>query len=131
MSKSKEKVLNLKIHFVSDLVSKQNAYGLYYRLRKRKNVTDIYIDINHINQLDLVNTFFHEFTHFIIDMVLNEDNYSKFFQITKDSKKIDVSFGNKNDLNKQEDPDMQEEKLCTQIANKCTAIIKKNLSILP
>ena len=35
MKKSKEKVLNLKIHFVSDLVDKQNAYGLYYRLRKR------------------------------------------------------------------------------------------------
>ena len=130
MRKSKEKVLNLKIHFVSDLVDKQNAYGLYYRLRKRKNVTDLYIDINHINQLDLINTFYHEFTHFIVDIVLNESNYSKFFHNTKNSKKIDVSLGidQKEDKN---DQDIQEEKLCTKIANKCTAIVKKQLNITP
>ena len=130
MRKSKEKVLNLKIHFVSDLVDKQNAYGLYYRLRKRKNVTDLYIDINHINQLDLINTFYHEFTHFIVDIVLNESNYSKFFHNTKNLKKIDVSLGidQKEDKN---DQDIQEEKLCTKIANKCTAIVKKQLNITP
>ena len=130
MNKSREKVLNLKIHFVPDLVEKQNAYGLYYRLRKRKNVTDLYIDINHINQLDLINTFYHEFTHFIVDMVLNEYNYNKFFHNIKDCKKIDVSLG-KDTKDDKNDQDIQEEKLCTQIANKCTAIVKKQLNILP
>jgi len=134
MRKSKEKVLNLKIHFVSDLVDKQNAYGLYYRLRKRKNVTDLYIDINHTDQLDLINTFYHEFTHFIVDIVLNEGNYSKFFKVTEDCKKVDITFEKGKDveqLNNQDEADIQEEKLCTQIANKCTAIIKKKFNIVP
>lgn len=131
MQKSKEKVLNLKIHFVSDLVDKQNAYGLYYRLRKRKNVTDLYIDVNHVDQLDLINTFYHEFTHFILDMVLNESNYNKFFHNTKGSKKIDVSLESENNSDKKDCEDLEEEKLCTKIANKCTAIIKKKLNILP
>lgn len=130
MRKSKEKVLNLKIHFVSDLVDKQNAYGLYYRLRKRKNETDLYIDKNHIDQLDLINTLYHEFTHFIVDIVLNEDNYNKFIQQTNDCKKIDVSLGKESE-DKKDDEDIQEEKLCTQIANKCTALVKKQLNIIP
>lgn len=130
MRKSKEKVLNLKIHFVSDLVDKQNAYGLYYRLRKRKNETDLYIDKNHIDQLDLINTLYHEFTHFIVDIVLNEDNYNKFIRQTNDCKKIDVSLGKESE-DKKDDEDIQEEKLCTQIANKCTALVKKQLNIIP
>lgn len=131
MGKSREKVLNLRIHFVPDLVEKQNAYGLYYRLRKRKNVTDLYIDKNHIDQLDLINTFFHEFTHFIVDIVLNEDNYNRFVQNTNDCKKIDVSLGKEESEDKKDGQDLQEEKLCNQIAGRCTAIIKKQLNILP
>lgn len=131
MSKSREKVLNLRIHFVPDLVEKQNAYGLYYRLRKRKNVTDLYIDKNHIDQLDLINTFYHEFTHFIVDIVLNEDNYNKFIQNTNDCKKVDVSLGKKSEDTKDCQEDIQEEKLCTQVANKCTALVKKQLNIIP
>lgn len=131
MSKSREKVLNLRIHFVPDLVEKQNAYGLYYRLRKRKNVTDLYIDKNHIDQLDLINTFYHEFTHFIVDIVLNEDNYNKFIQNTNDCKKVDVSLGKESVDNKDYQEDIQEEKLCTQVANKCTALVKKQLNIIP
>lgn len=131
MGKSREKVLNLRIHFVPDLVEKQNAYGLYYRLRKRKNVTDLYIDKNHVDQLDLINTFFHEFTHFIIDIVLNEDNYNRFVQNTDDCKKIDVSLGKEESEDKKDGQDLQEEKLCNQIAGRCTAIIKKQLNILP
>lgn len=131
MSKSREKVLNLRIHFVPDLVEKQNAYGLYYRLRKRKNVTDLYIDKNHIDQLDLINTFYHEFTHFIVDIVLNEDNYNKFIQNTNDCKKVDVSLGKESVDNKDCQEDIQEEKLCTQVANKCTALVKKQLNIIP
>lgn len=129
MIKSKEKVLNLKIHFVSDLVKDHNAYGLYYRLRKRKNVTDLYIDINHIDQFDLINTFYHEFTHFIVDIVLNEDNYNKYFPNNKDAEKIDVELKSNNDA--ESNQDMQEEKLCTQVANKCTALVKKQLNVLP
>lgn len=131
MGKSREKVLNLRIHFVPDLVEKQNAYGLYYRLRKRKNVTDLYIDKNHVDQLDLINTFFHEFTHFIVDIVLNEDNYNRFVQNTDDCKKIDVSLGKEESEDKKDGQDLQEEKLCNQIAGRCTAIIKKQLNILP
>lgn len=131
MGKSREKVLNLRIHFVPDLVEKQNAYGLYYRLRKRKNVTDLYIDKNHVDQLDLINTFFHEFTHFIVDVVLNEDNYNRFVQNTNDCKKIDVSLGKEESEDKKDGQDLQEEKLCNQIAGRCTAIIKKQLNILP
>lgn len=131
MGKSREKVLNLRIHFVPDLVEKQNAYGLYYRLRKRKNVTDLYIDKNHVDQLDLINTFFHEFTHFIVDIVLNEDNYNRFVQNTNDCKKIDVSLGKEESEDKKDGQDLQEEKLCNQIAGRCTAIIKKQLNILP
>lgn len=131
MGKSREKVLNLRIHFVPDLVEKQNAYGLYYRLRKRKNVTDLYIDKNHVDQLDLINTFFHEFTHFIVDIVLNEDNYNRFVQNTNDCKKIDASLGKEESEDKKDCQDLQEEKLCNQIAGRCTAIIKKQLNILP
>ena len=131
MGKSREKVLNLRIHFVPDLVEKQNAYGLYYRLRKRKNVTDLYIDKNHVDQLDLINTFFHEFTHFIVDIVLNEGNYNRFVQNTDDCKKIDVSLGKEESEDKKDGQDLQEEKLCNQIAGRCTAIIKKQLNILP
>lgn len=130
MSKSREKVLNLRIHFVPDLIEKQNAYGLYYRLRKRQNITDLYIDKNHTDQLDLINTLYHEFTHFIVDIVLNEDNYNKFFQSTKDCNKINISIGQASE-DKEDEQDIQEEKLCTQIANKCTAIVKKQLNILP
>lgn len=131
MSKSREKVLNLRIHFVPDLVEKQNAYGLYYRLCKRKNVTDLYIDKNHVDQLDLINTFFHEFTHFIVDIVLNEDNYNRFVQNTNDYKRINVSLGKEESEDKKDCQDLQEEKLCNQIAGRCTAIIKKQLNILP
>lgn len=131
MGKSKEKVLNLRIHFVSDLIEKQNAYGLYYRLRKRKNVTDLYIDKNHVDQLDLINTLFHEFTHFIVDIVLNEDNYNRFVQNTNDCKKFDVSLGKEESEDKKDSQDLREEKLCNQIAGRCTAIIKKQLNILP
>lgn len=131
MRKPKEKILNLKIHFVPDLVEKQNAYGLYYRLRKKKNTTDIYIDINHIDQLEVINTFYHEFTHFIVDLILQESNYTKFFHNTDKQNKVNVSIGNTEDTNKQDNNDINEEKLCTQIANKCTAIVKKNLNILP
>jgi hypothetical protein len=131
MRKPKEKVLDIRIHFVPDLVEKQSAYGLYYRLRKSKNVTDIYIDTNHANQLDVINTFYHEFTHFIVDVVLQEDNYSKFFHDVDQNKKVNVTLGEVESLDEQTSDDINEEKLCTQIANKCTAIVKKKLNIVP
>ena len=84
---------------------------------------------NDIDQFDLINTFYHEFTHFIVDIVLNEDNYNKYFPNNKDAEKIDVELKSNNDV--ESNQDMQEEKLCTQVANKCTALVKKQLNVLP
>lgn len=123
MSKSNKKQLTIKLNFVDDLVEKDSAYGLYYRLSPKSNTVHIYIDSKQ-NQLSAINTLYHEFTHFIIDLMTNSRNFKKFMQYRpKESSNVVQIHGEVTP----EQEDENEEKFCYKLAKSCEKKVKKYL----
>lgn len=121
MTKSNKKQLTIKLNFVDDLVEKKDAYGLYYRLAPKSNTVNIYID-NKQGQLSAINTLYHEFTHFIIDLMINSENYKKFMKY----KPQEITNAVKIHSNiTPEEEDENEEKLCHKLAKSCENKVKK------
>ena len=113
-SKSKRKVLKLNIIFTDDLVETQNAYGLYYRMQPKSNTVNLYID-NRQPQLHTINTLFHEFSHFIMDLMTNFMNYKRFFTLRVPKDRMIHAHPELSDT----DVDANEEVLCNKIAKSC------------
>lgn len=123
MAKSNKKQLTIKLNFVDDLVEKDNAYGLYYRLSPKSNTVNVYIDSKQ-NQLSAINTLYHEFTHFIVDLMTNSRNFKKFMLYRpKESSNVVHVHTDKTP----EEEDDNEEILCHKLAKSCEKKIKKYL----
>lgn len=123
MAKSNKKQLTIKLHFVDDLVEKDKAYGLYYRISPKSNTVNIYVD-NKQDQLSAINTLYHEFTHFIIDLMTNSRNFKKFMQYRpKEASNVVQIHGDV----PPEQEDENEEKLCYKLAKSCEKKVKKYL----
>lgn len=80
VKRKKVKVLHVIIKFDPTL-QKSGALGKYFFISKKNNTAVIVIDPES-ETLELIDTFYHEFTHFIKDLLLNKDNFKKYFQIT-------------------------------------------------
>lgn len=123
MAKSNKKQLTIKLNFVDDLVEKDKAYGLYYRISPKSNTVNIYVD-NKQDQLSAINTLYHEFTHFIIDLMTNSRNFKKFMQYRP--KEVSNVVQIHSDVTPEQE-DENEEKLCYKLAKSCEKKVKKYL----
>ena len=75
----KDKHLHLIFNFCPTLMSKKKCFGLYYRLADNSIKTLIQIDNSKKHtQKEIINTLYHELTHFIIDLMFDKDNFEKY-----------------------------------------------------
>lgn len=123
MTKSDKKQLTIKVNFVNDLVKDKAAFGLYYRMRPGKNTVNIYLDANQ-NQMEMINTLYHEFTHFVMDLMTNSSNYKRFIKYIPPKENVKQVHEDVLDF----EEDLNEEKLCRSIANTGQKRIKKYLT---
>jgi len=126
MKRVKNKKLHLLIEFDKLLKRRNNALGMYHFICNASNKALIKIH-PYESQGELINTLFHEFAHFVKELVYNERFFTKYFypitvQGKKHYKKVyrDTKYANKK-------ADKLEEILCQDIGSFCAKRMQEHI----